>query len=38
MCGDCEPSRSVDVLRDFFAPGREEITELRRGARLTALA
>jgi S-adenosylmethionine decarboxylase len=38
MCGDCEPSRSVTVLRDFFTPGREEITELRRGVGLAALA
>ena len=31
MCGDCDPYRSVEVLRDAFTPGRVEISEHRRG-------
>lgn len=31
MCGDTEPQRAVDVLRDAFQPDRLEIGEHRRG-------
>lgn len=31
MCGDTEPMRAVDVLRDAFQPERIEIGEHRRG-------
>lgn len=31
MCGDCDPLASVDVLRAFFAPDREDIQQLKRG-------
>ena len=31
MCGDTEPHRAVDVLRDAFQPERIEIGEHRRG-------
>ena len=31
MCGDTEPQRAVDVLRDAFQPDRMEVGEHRRG-------
>jgi S-adenosylmethionine decarboxylase len=31
MCGDCDPHRSVPVLRDAFAPADITVEELRRG-------
>lgn len=31
MCGNCDPYRAVDVLRDAFAPGDLQIAEHRRG-------
>ena len=31
MCGDTEPHRAIDVLREAFKPGRVEIGEHRRG-------
>jgi S-adenosylmethionine decarboxylase len=34
MCGDAEPQRAVDVLRDAFAPDRMDVGEHLRGRRL----
>ena len=31
MCGDTDPQRAVDVLRDAFQPDRMEVGEHRRG-------
>lgn len=31
MCGDCDPYKSVDVLKDAFAPGFVQISEHKRG-------
>ncbi len=31
MCGDAEPMRSLDVLRQYFTPGREQVDILQRG-------
>ena len=31
MCGDAEPLRSLDVLRRYFRPGREQVDILQRG-------
>ena len=31
MCGDAQPERCVEVLREAFAPGRLDVKELLRG-------
>ncbi|WP_173931843.1 adenosylmethionine decarboxylase [Chelativorans sp. Marseille-P2723] len=31
MCGDAEPDRCIDVLKNAFHPGRMEVKELLRG-------
>lgn len=31
MCGDCDTSKSLDVLRTYFAPTSENVTILKRG-------
>lgn len=31
MCGECDPYRAVDVLREAFRPGNLQISEHRRG-------
>lgn len=31
MCGDVEPERSLDVLRQYFRPQREQLQLLKRG-------
>ena len=31
MCGDADPMRSLEVLRAYFAPGREQVDILQRG-------
>lgn len=34
MCGDTEPERCIDVLRDAFTPSRVAVNEILRGKRL----
>jgi len=34
MCGDCDTSKGLDVLRTFFAPTSESVTVLKRGLAL----
>jgi S-adenosylmethionine decarboxylase len=31
MCGDSNPHRAVEILSRYFRPGRQEVTEERRG-------
>jgi S-adenosylmethionine decarboxylase len=31
MCGECDPHKSIPVLREAFTPGRVELSEVRRG-------
>ncbi|SMX30112.1 S-adenosylmethionine decarboxylase proenzyme precursor [Pelagimonas phthalicica] len=31
MCGDCDPMRSLDVLRAYFTPAEEKLQILSRG-------
>jgi S-adenosylmethionine decarboxylase len=31
MCGDAEPHKAIDVLRDVFQPGNYNVFELKRG-------
>ncbi|WPZ13598.1 adenosylmethionine decarboxylase [Nitratireductor rhodophyticola] len=31
MCGDAQPERCIDVLKEAFAPGRMDVNELLRG-------
>lgn len=37
MCGDCDPQASIDVLRRYFSPDREELQQVTRG-NLAALS
>lgn len=36
MCGDADPMKSVAILREFFAPAREDVQLLQRGMAVHA--
>lgn len=38
MCGDAQPMRSLEVLRQYFKPGREDVQMIRRGSLVQAIA
>lgn len=38
MCGDADPSKSLDVLRRYFSPDNEQVQMIQRGVMASASA